>query len=274
MLHSRSSRVLLLVTLAAVVLVAACATVPITGRRQLSLIPASEMHSMSYQQYDEVIQASALSTDAEQTAMVKRVGARIQDAVERYMAQQGLSGHLEGYAWEFNLIESDQVNAWCMPGGKVAFYTGILPLCEGETGVAVVMGHEIAHAIAEHGGERMSQGLLTQLGGVALNEALSSKPEQTRELWMTAFAVGSQYGAMLPFSRLHESEADHMGLVFMAMAGYDPREAPVFWERMAAGGGQKPPEFLSTHPSDATRVRKLQEAMPEALRYYEEQTGR
>ena len=268
MRRSHSVRLILLATLAVVVLVAACATVPVTGRRQLSLIPASQMHSMSYQQYGEVIQSSTLSSDAEKTAMVKRVGARIQDAVERYMAERGLSDHLAGYAWEFNLIESDQVNAWCMPGGKVAFYTGILPVCGDETGIAVVMGHEIAHAIAEHGGERMSQGLLTQLGGMALSEALSSKPEQTRQLWMTAFAVGAQYGAMLPYSRLHESEADHMGLIFMAMAGYDPREAPVFWQRMAAGGGQKPPEFLSTHPSDETRVRKLQEAMPEALEYY------
>ena len=153
-------------------------------------------------------------------------------------------------------------------------YTGLLPVAETEAGLAVVMGHEIAHVFAKHGAERMTQGLLVQVGQVALSEALKNRPEETKTLFVTSYGLGTQVGLMLPFSRLHESEADHMGLVFMAMAGYDPREAPVFWERMAAGGGQKPPEFLSTHPSDATRVRKLQEAMPEALRYYEEQTGR
>ena len=200
--------------------------------------------------------------------MVRRVGERIQHAVEQYLAQAGLGNHLDGYQWEFNLIESDQVNAWCMPGGKVAFYTGILPVCEDELGVAVVMGHEVAHAVAEHGSERMSQGLVTQLGGMALSEATKNKPEETQALWMTAFAVGAQYGAMMPYSRLHESEADHMGLIFMAMAGYDPRAAPVFWTRMAALGGAKPPEILSTHPSDATRVRNLEEKLPDALKYY------
>lgn len=248
--------------------IAACATVPLTGRSQLSIIPSGQLQSMSYQQYAEVLQAEQLSRDAEATAMIKRVGARIQAAVERYMAEQGLASQLNGYQWEFNLIESDQVNAWCMPGGKVAFYTGILPICQDETGVAVVMGHEVAHAIADHGGERMSQGLLTQFGGMALDRALESQPEQTRALAGTAFALGTQYGALLPYSRLHESEADRMGLTFMAMAGYDPREAPRFWQRMAQVGGQKPPEFMSTHPSDETRVRLLNEAMPEALRHY------
>jgi len=261
-------RSFLLAALAGSLLVVACATVPVTGRKQLSLIPAGQMQSMSYQQYSEVIQSSSLSPDAAQTAMVRRVGARIQHAVEQYMAQQGLQAHLDGYAWEFNLIESDEVNAWCMPGGKVAFYTGIMPICRDETGIAVVMGHEVAHAIAEHGGERMSQGLLAQMGGLALSEALASKPAETQQLWMTAFAVGAQYGALLPYSRLQESEADQMGLIFMAMAGYDPREAPAFWERMSAAGGGQPPEFLSTHPSDETRIRKLNEHLPEALRYY------
>lgn len=255
--------------LAAVLLVAACATVPITGRRQLSIIPDGQMNAMSFQQYDQVLAESKLSTDPEATAMIRRVGGRIQAAVEQYFRQEGQSGRLEGYAWEFNLIESDQVNAWCMPGGKVAFYTGILPVCRDETGIAVVMGHEVAHAIAEHGAERMSQGLVMQLGGMALNEAIRNKPEQTQALYMSAFAVGAQYGAMLPFSRKHESEADHLGLIFMAMAGYDPQAAPAFWERMSAQGGQAPPEFMSTHPSDETRIRQLNERMAEALRYYQ-----
>jgi predicted Zn-dependent protease len=267
---NRQRIIRLTVSLTAVaVLLAACATVPLTGRRQLSLIPDSQMNAMSFQQYDQVLSESTLSTNATETAMIKRVGARIQQAVEQYMAQNNLSAHLEGYAWDFNLIESDQVNAWCMPGGKVAFYTGILPVCQGEAGVAVVMGHEIAHAIAEHGAERMSHSMMVQMGGMALNEAVKDKPEETQALYMSAFAVGSQYGAMLPFSRQHESEADHMGLIFMAMAGYDPQQAPVFWQRMAALGGEKPPEFMSTHPADETRVRQLNEWMPEALEYYQ-----
>lgn len=270
-LKSRRIRTSLLTALAGLLLVAACATVPITGRRQLSIIPDSQMNAMSFQQYDEVMAQSRLSTDPEATAMVQGVGRRIQGAVEAYFRQEGLSSHLEGYAWEFNLIDSEQVNAWCMPGGKVAFYTGILPVCQNEAGVAVVMGHEVAHAIAEHGSERMSQGLMMQLGGMALSEAINSKPAETQALYMTAFAIGAQYGAMLPFSRQQESEADRMGLIFMALAGYDPRIAPSFWQRMSAqGDGAAPPEFMSTHPSDETRIRKLNEHMPEAMKYYEQ----
>jgi predicted Zn-dependent protease len=201
--------------------------------------------------------------------MVKRVGANIQKAVEEYMAQNNWSGHLQGYDWDFNLIEADVVNAWCMPGGKVAFYTGIMPVCQDEAGVAVVMGHEVAHAIANHGAERMSQGLVQQMGGVALDVALSSKPGETREMFGMAYGLAYNFGAMLPFSRLHESEADKMGLIFMAMAGYDPSEAPKFWERMAAAsGGGAPPEFMSTHPSHETRIKDLNDQIPEAMKYY------
>ncbi len=264
--HQKVSSLVLLLTL--VFVITGCATVPITGRRQLNLISEGEMNKMSFQQYDQVIAESQLSTDPAKTAMVKRVGRRIQGAVEQYFAERGQSRYLAGYNWEFSLIESDQLNAWCMPGGKVAFYTGILPVCQDETGIAVVMGHEIAHAIAKHGSERMSHQMALQMGGVALSEAVGSKPAETQALYMSVFAVGAQYGAMLPYSRQHESEADHMGLIFMAMAGYDPQQAPVFWERMAAGGGQKPPEFMSTHPSDATRVRQLHEHMNEALQLY------
>ncbi|MBK9471069.1 MAG: M48 family metallopeptidase [bacterium] len=252
----------------ALTLLAACATVPITGRRQLSLIPDSQMNSMSFSQYDQVLAESKLSKDAAATAQVKRVGAKIQGAVEKYFQQQGQSQQLAGYEWEFNLIDSEEANAWCMPGGKVAFYTGILPICKDEAGIAVVMGHEVAHAIARHGGERMSQQMALQLGGMALSEAVRSKPEQTRNLWMGAFGLGAQVGVMLPFSRSHESEADRLGLIFMAMAGYNPQEAPKFWERMSANGGGGAPEFLSTHPSDATRIRQLNEYMAEAQPYY------
>ncbi len=264
----RSVIVRLVAAVVAAGLLAACATVPLTGRRQLSLIPDSELNSMSFQQYQQVLQESTLSSDPVATARIRGVGARIQAAVEAYFQQTGQSSLLDGYAWEFNLIESDQVNAWCMPGGKVAFYTGILPVCGDDTGIAVVMGHEVAHAIAEHGGERMSHQMAVQLGGMALSEAVKTKPEQTQAIYMSAFAVGAQYGALLPYSRTHESEADHMGLIFMAMAGYDPREAPKFWERMSGGGGQAPPEFMSTHPSDATRIRQLNQWMPEALGHY------
>jgi predicted Zn-dependent protease len=255
--------------LAAVFFLSSCGTVPVTGRRQLNIIPSSTMLSMSYQQYGDFLQSNRLSNDQPKVQMVRRVGTRIQQAVESYFAQKGMADELNGYKWEFNLVESKDVNAWCMPGGKVVIYTGILPITRNEAGLAVVMGHEVAHAIAEHGNERMSQGLLTQLGGMALSEALAKKPEQTRALWMTAFGVGSQVGVLLPFSRLHESEADRLGLIFMAMAGYNPNEAVGFWQRMAAmKGGSAPPEFLSTHPSDETRIKDISDALPEAMQYY------
>jgi predicted Zn-dependent protease len=247
----------------------ACSTVPITGRSQLNMIPGDSMLSMSLQQYDEFLKEHKLSTNLEETQSVKRVGARIQGAVERYFAASGLSSHLKNYKWEFNLVEDKQVNAWCMPGGKVVVYTGLLPVARDDTGLAVVMGHEIAHAIAEHGNERMSQGLLMQMGGVALSTALSTQTAATQSLWMSAYGVGAQYGALMPYSRLQESEADQLGLIFMTMAGYDPNEALAFWERMAAQKGAKgPPEFLSTHPSDATRIANLRRLIPEVQQKY------
>jgi predicted Zn-dependent protease len=237
-----------------------CSSVPVTGRRQLSLIPSSQMQSMSYQQYGEFIKSNTLSTNEAQTQLVRGVGNRIRKGVEEYMNQKGYADRLNGYAWEFNLVESKEVNAWCMPGGKVVVYTGILPITKDEAGLAVVMGHEIAHAIAEHGSERMSQQMLAQFGGAALSEALKSKPQQTQQLWLGVFGAGAQLGVLLPYSRTHEGEADHLGLIFMAMAGYHPSVAVEFWQRMAAGkGGQAPPEFLSTHPSDETRIAQIKE---------------
>lgn len=246
-----------------------CATVPVTGRSQLSLVSNAELIPMAVEQYNEVIKTGPLSTNKQQVDLVKGVGLKIQKAVERYMAEKGASAELEGFAWEFNLIEDDKtVNAWCMPGGKVAFYTGILPICKDENGVAVVMGHEVAHAIANHGRERMSNGLLQQFGLSTLGAAMGQNPTLTQQIFTQAVGYGSQVG-MLTFSRRHESEADRIGLIFMAMAGYDPQEAPKFWERMSANsGGQKPPEWLSTHPSDQTRISDLNAAMPEALKYY------
>ncbi len=267
MIHKAKGSTGVIVFLA--LLIAACSTVPLTGRKQLTLIPSSQMLSMSSQEYGTFLKGNKISADAAGTAMVKRVGVRIQHAVEKYMANNNLSSRLQGYQWEFNLVESNEVNAWCMPGGKVVVYTAILPLTKDENGLAVVLGHEIAHAVAEHGNERMSQELLAQLGGAALDQALKDKPEQTRALWGAAFGVGVQVGALLPYSRTHESEADHMGLIFMAMAGYDPNTAVAFWQRMAAMGGQKPPEFLSTHPSDETRIKQIKDEIPEAMKYYQ-----
>ncbi len=250
-------------------LMTACTTVPVTGRSQLNLIPGSSMMSMSAQQYGTFLKENKLSQNQQQTATVKRVGARIQDAVERYFKSSGLQEYLENYKWEFNLVEDKQVNAWCMPGGKVVVYSGILPITKDDAGLAVVMGHEIAHAIAEHGNERMSQGLIAQLGGEALSTALSTKPETTRQLWMTVYGAGTKYGALLPYSRMQESEADQLGLVFMTMAGYDPNVAVGFWERMASQkAGQGPMEFLSTHPSDATRIANIKRLIPSVLQQY------
>jgi predicted Zn-dependent protease len=227
------------------------------------------MLSMSLQQYDQFLKEHKVSSNREQTATVKRVGARVQGAVERYFASSGLKDHLADYKWEFNLVEDKQVNAWCMPGGKVVVYTGILPVAKDDAGLAVVMGHEIAHAIAEHGNERMSQGLLAQMGGVALSTAVSKQPAATQQLWMSVYGAGAQYGAILPYGRMQESEADHLGLVFMTMAGYDPNVAVSFWERMAAQkGGQAPPEFLSTHPSDTTRIANIKRLIPEVERNF------
>ncbi|MCC3159833.1 M48 family metallopeptidase [Hymenobacter sp. 15J16-1T3B] len=246
---------------------AGCASVPITGRNQLSLVSDQEINTMAAQEYQKVLQTSRLSSNAEQTAMVRRVGQRIQQAVETYFRQQNKSSQLEGYQWEFNLIEDAQENAWCMPGGKVAVYTGILPITEDENGLAVVLGHEIAHAVARHSNERMSQQMAAEgLGGV-LSAAVGQNPSATQNVFLQAVGVGSQVG-LLKFSRTQESEADHLGLIFMSMAGYNPDGAVSFWQRMAAKQQGGNIEFLSTHPSDATRIADIQRELPEARKYY------
>ncbi len=246
----------------------ACTSVAVTGRKQLNLVSNSEIIPMANQQYREIVAKGPLSSNRDQTAMVKRVGSKIQKAVEEYMTAKGLSSELAGFEWEFNLIEDPKtVNAWCMPGGKVAFYTGIMPICKDEAGVAVVMGHEVAHAIANHGRERMSQQLLAQYGLTTLGAFIGANPSAGQELFMQAVGAGTNLG-MLRFSRDHESEADHIGLIFMTIAGYDPNEAPKFWERMTEmSGGQEPPEFISTHPSHSTRIADLKGWIPEAMSY-------
>jgi predicted Zn-dependent protease len=250
-------------------LLIACSTVPLTGRKQLSLVPESEMISMSFTNYSEFMKVNPVSTDRANVAIVQEVGKNISDAVIKYFTDNNLSSRLDGYKWEFNLVKNDTTpNAWCMPGGKVVVYSGILPYTKDKNGLAVVVSHEIAHAVARHGNERMSQEMLAQFGGVILSEAIKEKPDQTKAIFGSAYGLGAQYGLMLPFSREHELEADKLGLIFMAMAGYDPQTAIGFWERMGAMGGQKPPEFMSTHPSDATRIQKIKDAMPEVLTYY------
>jgi len=248
---------------------ASCTKVPVTGRSQLSLIPSSQLVGLANQEYDQFLKEHPASKDPEGTRKVRTVGQRIAKAVEGYMGRKQMADRLEGYEWEFNLVDGKEINAFCMPGGKVVVYTGLLPVTRDETGLAVVMGHEIAHAIADHGGERMSQQLLAQLGGTALSVALSQKPAETRQLAMAAFGAGASVGVLLPFSRLQESEADHLGLIFMALAGYDPSAAVEFWSRMKnAKTGGAPPQWLSTHPADDTRIAQIKEDLPEALRYY------
>ncbi|MFL5762807.1 MAG: M48 family metallopeptidase [Bacteroidia bacterium] len=247
----------------------ACQRVPITGRRQVNLVDESQMISMSLTSYKEFLSKNPPEPASDLNAqMVKNLGAKLQKAVETFMKEKGLSNRLDGYQWEFNLVNSKEINAWCMPGGKVVVYSGLLPVTQTEPALACVMGHEIAHAVARHGNERMSQGLLVELGGAALSVALSQKPQATQDIFLQSYGVTSQLG-MLKYSRTHESEADKMGLIFMALAGYDPNEAVAFWERMAkASGGNAPPEILSTHPSDETRIADIKAFLPEAMKYY------
>ena len=252
----------------AFLLLSQCATVPLTGRHQLILFPEDQMVSMSLTSYNSFLKENKLSSDAVNKQRIKNVGARISKAVEQYLAANGLQDQIANFQWEFNLVASNEPNAWCMPGGKVVFYEGILPYCQTDAGIAVVMGHEIAHAVAHHSNERMSQQALIQYGQAAATEILGHNQSDTRKaLLSAAIGMGTNVGITLPFSRKHEYEADHLGLIFMTMAGYDPNEAVAFWSRMANAGTGKQPEFLSTHPADANRIAKLKAAIPEAMKY-------
>ncbi|MBP8878246.1 MAG: M48 family metallopeptidase [Flavobacteriales bacterium] len=246
----------------------ACATVPITGRRQMNLVGEGEMMAMADTQYGQfLVENQPLPDGNADVQRVRTIGNRLAQAATTYLNDNAASNRVAGFDWQFNVVNDPTVNAWCMPGGKVVVYTGILPVTQSDAGLAVVMGHEIAHAIARHGNERMSNGLLVQGAGMTMEVLTQQKPSLAGDLFLQSFGIGSELG-MLAYSRKHESEADKMGLIFMAMAGYDPREAPIFWERMSAGGGAAPPEILSTHPSDETRVHDLEAYMPEALKYY------
>ncbi len=251
-------------------IVYSCAKVPLTGRNQLALVSNEEIQPLVNEQYSEVIKKEKVVTNTADGQKVLKVGKRMAEAVESYLVSKGYQDLAKSFSWEFNLIESDQVNAWCMPGGKVAFYTGIMPLTQTETGIAVVMGHEIAHAVASHSAERMSNGMVKELGVGVLSTAIGQNPTMTQAIFLQSVGIGGELG-MLKFSRKHELEADELGLTFMAIAGYDPREAPLFWERMLEKeGGAAPPEFLSTHPASQTRINKLNEHMPAALAYYKD----
>lgn len=243
--------------------VSACKVNPFTGQKTLNFYPNSQIFPTAFAQYDQFLGENKVLTGTAEAHMITRTGQRISAAAERWLTANGYPGYLSDYKWEYNLVDNEAVNAWCMPGGKIVFYTGILPITQTETGVAVVMGHEVAHALADHGAQRMSAGTLQQVGAVAGNVAIQD-PEK-RAMFNQAYGIGSQVGLMLPFSRSHETEADRIGLQIMAIAGYDPYEAANLWQRMKANsGGEAPPEFMSTHPSNDTRINNLTAWAPEA----------
>lgn len=261
----------------AMLLMSACSTVPLTGRSRLSLVSESEMQNAAASSYAALLKDPGTKVLNNNDALrVKRVGQKIQAAVTKYMNANGYASEIQGFNWEFNLIDSKEINAWCMPGGKVAVYSGILPVAKDDAGLATVMGHEIAHAVARHSSERASQAALAQAGGGLLSAATAGKSTGAQQMINQAYGIGAQGFVLLPNSRKQELEADNLGLTFMAMAGYDPANAVTFWQRMAAAsqGSQKPPEFLSTHPADATRIAQIQRLLPQAQRYYNSPTGK
>ena len=257
----------IIILVLAVFLFSECSKVPITGRNRVNFVSDAQVLPAAFAQYKGFLEENKLSTNREKTNQIKEVGKNISAAVDRFMRANKMVAEANSYKWEFNLIEDKTVNAWCMPGGKVVFYTGILPICANENGVAAVMGHEVAHAFAKHGQERMSQGQLQQIGGLAVALGTANKDPKTRQIWNTAFGIGSGLG-MLKFSRTHEQEADRLGLVFMLMAGYDGNEAAEVWVRMSKrANGKSQPEILSTHPSNESRIQDLRNYLPTAKKY-------
>ncbi|MBL7107304.1 MAG: M48 family metallopeptidase [Phycisphaerae bacterium] len=250
-------------------LLTSCSEVAITGRQQLNIVPDSLMNSLSLQSYNDFLSQAKKSTDSQKNSMVTKVGKNVAAAVETYCYENNLSDRVKGFSWEFNLIDDPNENAWAMPGGKIVVYSGLLDITQNEAGFAVVMAHEVAHVIARHGSERMSQSLLVDMGGMALSQAIAESPAKTQNLFLRSYSIGTQYGFLLPYSRTHETEADRLGLIFMALAGYNPNEAVALWHRMAANSkGPKPPELLSTHPADQTRIANIKSFLPEAMKYY------
>ncbi|MBP1224633.1 M48 family metallopeptidase [Flavobacterium sp. 1355] len=247
------------------ILFVACATNPITGKQNLNFVSNSELFPSSFQQYNQFLTENKVITGTADAKRVDLVGSRIKSAAEKYLTYLGQSQYLKDYRWEYKLVDNKEVNAWCLPGGKIVVYSGILPVTQTESGLATVMGHEVSHALANHGAQRMSAAQLQQIGGVALGAATSGKSEQTQQIFSQAYGLGTEVGVMLPFSRGNESEADKIGLTLMAIAGYNPEDAVTFWSRMSAkSGGAGTPEFMSTHPSDATRIANIKSLIPEA----------
>lgn len=256
------------VAVSMLLLLTGCGSVALTGRKQLLLVSDSEVMSLSNSSFQDYMKTAKPSTNAANTAMVVRVGKRIAGAVETYLRNNGMAGEVQNFAWEFHLVQDQEPNAFCMPGGKIVVNEGILPYTQTEEGLAIVLGHEVGHAVAKHSAERLSQQMVASYGGQILSGVLANKSATTQMLAQQVYGLGAQYGVMLPYSRKNESEADHLGLVFAAMAGYNPQAAVSFWQRMASSGSQKVPEFMSTHPSDASRISNIQKLMPEALKYY------
>ena len=256
------------VAVSMLLLLSGCSSVALTGRKQLLLVPDSEVMSLSNSSFQDYMKTAKPSTNAVNTAMVVRVGKRIAAAVETYLRNNGMAAEVQNFAWEFHLVQDQEPNAFCMPGGKIVVNEGILPYTQTEEGLAIVLGHEVGHAVAKHSAERLSQQMVASYGGQILSGVLANKSAATQMLAQQVYGLGAQYGVMLLYSRKNESEADHLGLVFAAMAGYNPQAAVSFWQRMASSGSQKVPEFMSTHPSDASRISNIQKLMPEALKYY------
>tara|TARA_R110000787_G_scaffold88545_3_gene187899 strand:- start:6826 stop:7638 length:813 start_codon:yes stop_codon:yes gene_type:complete len=250
-----------------VILFVECTTVPITERKQFNIVSDDQVLPASFTQYKGFLKENKLSSDRQKTEQIKEIGQNISEAVDRFMKNNNMQKEADSYQWEFNLVQDKTINAWCLPGGKVVFYTGILPICKNEDGIAAVMGHEVAHAFAKHGQERMSQGQLQAIGGIAVALGTSGKDEDTQKIWSMAYGAGTGVG-MLAFSRQHETEADKLGLVFMIMAGYNGIEAAEVWVRMSenSGGKKGQPQILSTHPSNEDRIKNLRAYLPEAKR--------
>ena len=247
-------------------LVVSCTTInPFTGKKTLNFVSNDQLFPSSFQQYGTFLKENKVITGTVEAKRIETVGIKIKTAAEQYLNANGFQGYLKDYSWEYKLVDSKEVNAWCMPGGKIVFYTGILPICKDDAGIATVMAHEVAHALANHGAQRMSAAQLQELGAAGISIATGTQSAEKQEMWQQYYGLGSQVGVMLPFSRNHESEADMIGLKLMAIAGYNPDNAVIFWERMAANAtGNKPMEIMSTHPSDATRISKLKSQIPEA----------
>lgn len=255
----------LCITTFVILLVCSCATNPVTGKKSLNFVSNGELFPSSFQQYETFLKENKVISGTADAKMVSNVGARIKAAAEKYVTYLGQNQCLKEYQWEYKLVENKEVNAWCLPGGKIVVYSGILPITQNESGLATVMGHEVSHALANHGAQRMSASQLQQLGAVGVAVATGNQTAEKQAMWQQYYGLGSEVGVMLPFSRSHESEADKIGLTLMTIAGYNPDDSIAFWTRMSSkSGGSGTPEFLSTHPSDATRIANLKSLIPQA----------